>query len=808
MRLSRAAAVGGLFAIGVATLCAVAALAPAVSAQDSAPGVEVRIGARLNPDGRIEVGAQYWSNGRWSQSVFPAQRFLPTDAPRNTWLGSSALSVPSRQARIDIGIDPGFWDAAGDGDGEFSVWIDGRRYATSCGRLDLRLDDGALSLSTHDALCDDLQPLAAARIVQALGRGDQELRVAARRRADNRIELGLQRRAAEAWAPLQQPPSHRLPRSPVSGRWYYSGAVQLPAPTPRLSADLRNGVDLAVVGDQFVVEIDGDLLRSHCGYLSLTALLDSILIDTYDQRCAEIAAIATVCGHRLPDFLCDRQQNLLYQWEADTLRPSGVNDIVLTMSEAQTVVDAIHADYFPTGFSRPPRVVRSSNSFAHYTTGDNLIHLPPWGFALHNLIHETAHALIHHARIRDPGHGRAYAALLIDTWERYLPFIDTTAARADALQIGVEIAPFTRPLARSDRGIATVRDTVCTRARQSDPLCRAFDRELAPLDADDLGEAALGFGWRGGDTWWLGEQDSANGANGAIRSYVIRDVSVDGGANARARLDIGCTADDRLDLQVWWRGVGAVPSRAEHRFGGGDWMASPWIDGEGSWGDEAWSYLAALDPDAFIAQLAFGAHSGDDFEIRFTRSGRQYRARFDLRGLFATPIQPNLAACGAATAQADPNAPVVGRGSLGDDIWWTAEIDDATGRFVSFVGLRADTLTPSGDLPALQLRCADGVFDLGFYWETGRNLDWSVAYRIGSAPWQREEWLAGRDVVGPADEDAPSFAARLSWAAAAGEEFTLQVQERSRPSRLHTAVFDLTSLFQTPIQPNLPRCGS
>ena len=56
-------------------------------------------------------------------------------------------------------------------------------------------------------------------------------------------------------------------------------------------------------------------------------------------------------------------------------------------------------------------------------------------------------------------------------------------------------------------------------------------------------------------------------------------------------------------------------------------------------------------------------------------------------------------------------------------------------------------------------------------------------------------------------EDARDLIAQLAWAAQTGGRFTVEAHERRNPNRSYTATFDLDGLFDTPVQPNLARCG-
>ena len=78
---------------------------------------------------------------------------------------------------------------------------------------------------------------------------------------------------------------------------------------------------------------------------------------------------------------------------------------------------------------------------------------------------------------------------------------------------------------------------------------------------------------------------------------------------------------------------------------------------------------------------------------------------------------------------------------------------------------------------------------------------------------QSEEWVSGWGRWGDTEykwtglNDAAELVAELAWAAQLSGTFTVQSQARDNQSEIYTAIFDLDGVFQTPVQPNLARCG-
>lgn len=56
-------------------------------------------------------------------------------------------------------------------------------------------------------------------------------------------------------------------------------------------------------------------------------------------------------------------------------------------------------------------------------------------------------------------------------------------------------------------------------------------------------------------------------------------------------------------------------------------------------------------------------------------------------------------------------------------------------------------------------------------------------------------------------EHAQPFVAELAWTAQGGGELVMETYAHSGSSQRYSAVFDLDGFFETPVQPNLARCG-
>ena len=788
-------AIVALIALGVL------AIPTSGDAQSQPSGVEVRLAGRLHEDGRIEVALQYWWNGRWSRGLFPTRRYLPTDADDDRWLISAPVQARIRQSQVRLGVEHPHWDGA-DGPGDFEVRVDGQRYRSNCGYLALRLDDGRLHLGTNNEDCVSETELAEDRLGTPLGQGGQDVRIAARRGSDG-TELAVQYRERGGWSERLRPYDALLPRTMTVGRWYYTFSVVLPAPPSAVSGTFHRDASLTVVDGDFLLEVGDRQHRGDCGVLTLQSHGDAILANTLDSHCVSSTALATICGPSVRSGACDVQRNHAYQWERVRLRRDGGSEIQLEIQEAQSVVDAIWDDYF-TVRPNPPRVLRSHDGGTRYNSSTHRIHLADWAMTLDVVLHETAHALMQRASVADPGHGERYIALLLALWERYLPIVDVDAARAVAQAEGLEVADSVLPLPRRAQGVRSLRDLLCVYPVKSDRLCRAYAGELDVGPQDIIGPR---FGGDIDSLWW---GVSTSEETGAVRSYIALESREAAGEVSVARLSIECNAEDELEADIWWRGARSLPADVLHRFGDKAWQEISWrtVSG-GTWSGDDWSIHRAIDSPTLLREMIWYAASDLPFFIRYEQNGRQFAASFDLTGVFQTPIQANLVQC-SASKQLDSEAPVIDHGRFGDDFFWGVDEDEDP--LKTYI-VRDTIISGSASEARLRVQCEDGGLDVDVYWAVDQNLDWTVRYRVGNRAVQTEEWISGRGTWGDTEykwtgrEQADDLISQMAWAAQAGGRFTIEAHERNSPNHRYTATFDLDGLFDTPVQPNIPRCG-
>ena len=368
--------------------------------------------------------------------------------------------------------------------------------------------------------------------------------------------------------------------------------------------------------------------------LDLRILTEHILVDTATEECLGSDPLLTIC----PISDCDVQQNAAYAWESRHVGMS-LDQIDVTRSEAQAVVNAIFADYLPR--TRPPTVSFSSEQ-AHGHADRSEIVLGTDVRYLGPVVHELAHAIVSSASVRDPGHGGAFTAMLLSLWERYFPIVDVDAARDDAERHGIEIASHPPVRARHSDANTTIGELFCSpRLEGSRPdLCDASSGAMLEHLSEEIVGLYVGYGSRGDDFWWGVDEDAD-----PIRSYVIKETAIHR-MQALARLQLVCR-ENRVDLDILWDLDVDLDWTVRYRVGNGAVQTEEWQVGVSLGDDLKWT--GRENAGDLISQMAWAAQAGGWFTVEAherNNPSRRYTVTFDLDGLFDTPVQPNLARCG------------------------------------------------------------------------------------------------------------------------------------------------------------------
>lgn len=769
-----------------------------VANAQEAGGAEVRLGARALGGGSFTIVLQYRVDGSW-RTVIPSRNVLSRSASADRWHTTSAIEVEVAQARAEIGVLNRRWtDEAGPE--QFTVMLGDARYRARCGRLILSLKDDGFEMQTGSRNCDDIVTVAPPELANPTDVGAQVLRVAARRLSNGGIELGLLRLVDGRWEALRQPA-----RAVLSGlalnTWRYTSLLELPALPAQVFGELRRGASITTRDGDFDVEVDGRVYRTRCGVLDLNILTEHVLVDTAAERCHGSAPLLTIC----PTSNCDVQQNAVYAWESRQIGTS-LDQIELTRSEAQAVVNAVFADFFTR--STPPTVSFSSEQ-SHGHAGRSEIVLGTDVQRLGAVVHELAHALIAQILVTDAGHGGAFTALLLHLWERYFPIADVQAARDDAKRHGIEVASRSPIRARFSEARQVIGQLFCDRPHDAigPDLCDAASGAMSAWSDEEIAGRYVGFGGSLSDGFWWSAHE---GDDGRFRTRLSLDSMEAFHGQSVARLSIDCNVDNELEVEVWWRQIRQLPATLTYRFGGGEAVTASWLQLTGTWGNDSWAVHQVPDALSFLFQLSWQARFGTPLIVQYEQFGAGRRATFDLKKMFGTPAQRNLARCGSESVVVDSDGFVVDSSRDGDDFWWGVDRDENPP--TTWV-VKQTNIIDSERRARLQIKCEDGDLEFGLNWEVDRDLHRSIRYIAGRRDSVDEDWQTGTSTWGNDEykwigsDDAVALVASIAWEAQSERWFAARVWERHNTDRSYAAVWDLDGLFDTPVQPNLARCG-
>ena len=509
------------------------------------------------------------------------------------------------------------------------------RYQARCGRLILSLNDDGLEMQTGSRNCEDIATVGAPELANPTDVGTQVLRVAARRLSAGGIELGVQLLVDGRWEALRQPPRPVL-TGLFRNTWNFTSTLRLPALPAHVFGELRRGASITTRDGEFELEVDGRIYRTRCGVLDLDILTEHVLVDTAGEQCHGSAPLVTIC----PTSDCDVQQNAAYDWESRHTSTS-LDQIDLARWEAQAVVDAIFADFFPR--SRAPTVSFNNEQSHGYGSRSEIV----LGTNVRNLgavVHEVAHAIVDQANVRDAGHGAAFTAMLLYLWERYFPIADVKAARDDATREGIEIASRPPVRARHIEANRTIGELFCNQRTEGGwtALCDAASGAMLGSLDEEIAGLYTGWGDDGGTRWGA----YADKESGDFRSFVAMDAVI-GQTGREARLSVQCESD-QLEVDIYWQIEADLDRTILYRINNGSVQTEEWLSGWGSWGDTEYKWTGREDARDLIAQLAWAAQSGGTFTVEAHERHNpnlRYTATWPLDGLFDTPVQPNLARC-------------------------------------------------------------------------------------------------------------------------------------------------------------------
>ena len=760
-------------------------------------GAEVRLGARVSDDGAIRIGLQWREEGRW-RGVTPRLSVIPGDAEVGRWYVSSSVSVPVRRVEVEVRVEDEewIWEYS---PGVLIVAVGEREWRDECGHLRLRLDGSTLGVNARKD-CEEwsYEPIATDIGAEPNGETAQLVRVLAQQRTEGGVDLGLQRLIDGEWQAME-PSSPTSLTLDSSGRWAFTESFALPLSPPIVAGELRPGATISTDLGRLQVEVDGEVKQARCDWLAVITSIRSVQIRSATEDCQEVEPLFSVCAAESLSH-CDHQQFQTYHWESAHDYPAWIS---LSQEDIPRIVEAVFLD-FVTDLG-VPEVIVSDWQGASYGSKNTIAILPEHRL-LDVVLHETTHAIVDALGFRHVGHGPIYAATYVEVLGRYAPLVDTRVMRASAERMGVSIADRgARPV--SDDGIEVVREIVCGLGEPGQAMCDAFrDRATFIVDAE-VEQQKLGGGWTGDIAWGNVIQD-----DGRLWTSVTAFALIGGQSEAEARLQVVCDAGTKWIVRLWWPQEAALAEAVEYRAGSQKWSQDYWSLRLRVWEGSDPQYLAARVPATILSGMFWASSAGQPWLIRVADDERTYDVAFDLAGMFNTPVQADLAACGLHQPAGDPNAPILAQGEVNERLRYQAFVTDDD-ILLTHVVLESPIAELPDSVALLNIRCHEDDLSVQVWWQIDRNLSSSVQLQFGDHDPVRESWrhhkgtfrIQGVETTlrsQPAEAEA--LLKDLTWASAFGAAFTVQARSGGET---YTAGFGLEGLFGTPVQGNLAACG-
>ena len=235
---------------------------------------------------------------------------------------------------------------------------------------------------------------------------------------------------------------------------------------------------------------------------------------------------------------------------------------------------------------------------------------------------------------------------------------------------------------------------------------------------------------------------------------------------------------------------------------------------DGDWVEERWSTR----PDGSGDTVAdVGTIQGDYDRLREAQtlelefpSTPVMRRSFDLTALFDTPVQTNIDNCGTPLWTQDTTyVPILARGQSSASVSYSAQVEEDRGIYSVVTNRVSLPAIPGlrGDRLELEIACFTfGVQNVRFKWfgvseADTRDVTLEIdGHEYEAEPWRAFDWMSGSDHwFGVDSRDALRVIARLRGAS------SLKVTIYG--ANLPTTTFDVTGMFDTPIQENIDECG-
>ncbi|MCY3923600.1 MAG: hypothetical protein OXG27_14570 [Chloroflexi bacterium] len=629
---------------------------------------DVRIAARRS-SGRVELAVQHRVDGGWSERLITPASVLPERMRVGRWYYTFTAVLPPPAAAVSGQLHRAASLTVVDG--EFQIEAGNRRLRGHCGVIELRAVEDAVLVDSLDAQCAERTALAticgpdvreADCDVQRNHAYEWQRARLQRHRADGiRLELAEAQAIVDAVYRDYYPDRPRPPR--VIRSWsdetYYDRAghqIQLGGWALRLDAVLHEtahalldsaGVDDPGHGGDYlalllelwqrylpIVDVDAARAAALAGGMEVADSARPLLMRV---RGAEVLR-ELLCVHPVrSERLC---RALAAELDAGPAEESAarfggrLGDLWWLSRE-----DA-HTGGADTTLVRESTEQSDGKSVARLSIScesDHRLEVEVWWLDL------DAVTPMPSWRTGDQPWRRerwqtSTGTLGGDTWAvhqaldaaLFLQALNWQAGAADALQVQFTLG---RRLHRASFDLRGLFNT---------PVQAELVRCGADQPARDPAAPVVDWGRSGEDLWWGVDSDQH-----PPKTYVVTTTTMSG-ATGEARLQVKCE-QGALEVDVYWGVDHDLDQAVVYQIGGGPRQLEEWLSGWGRWGDVEYKWTGREDAAGLVAELAWAAQTGDPLVIEARERGnpnRRYTARFELAGLFATPVQPNLASCG------------------------------------------------------------------------------------------------------------------------------------------------------------------
>ncbi|MCY3569544.1 MAG: hypothetical protein OXH38_13020 [Chloroflexi bacterium] len=173
------------------------------------------------------------------------------------------------------------------------------------------------------------------------------------------------------------------------------------------------------------------------------------------------------------------------------------------------------------------------------------------------------------------------------------------------------------------------------------PAQRNLERCGSEVVATNAEGLVIDFGSAGDDFWWGVDEDDNPPTTWVVKQTNIID------SERKARLRIVCEDGD-LKLGLYWEVDRDLDWTVRYLFSDSESRDEEWVSGWSTWGETEYKWTGSESAARLIAELAWAAQTERWFAARVWErddTTRSYAAIWNLDGLFATPVQPNLARC-------------------------------------------------------------------------------------------------------------------------------------------------------------------